>query len=276
MSHEIITLRRPQDGPCRRGPRARPPVLPDRDAPRPASSNGSTSTTTGPRRRSTSSPGISVPEPHQIVIQPWDRSVLGAIERAITKSDIGLTPNVDGAVVRLNIPALTEERRHDLVTPGPQAHGGGPGRDPEPPARRRRPAQEAPEGRLGRRRRGAAPHGGHPEDHRPLRRRGRSRRREPRSRRSSRSSGACAADPPDGRPASGPTSRHRGAARGRRAAPSRRPASGPTFRGTSRSSWTATAAGPAPAASPRSTATPPASRRSASSCGTPSVAASRS
>lgn len=59
--------------------------------------------------------GISVPEPHQIVIQPWDRSVLGAIERAIIKSDIGLTPNVDGTVVRLNIPALTEERRHDLV-----------------------------------------------------------------------------------------------------------------------------------------------------------------
>ncbi len=59
--------------------------------------------------------GISVPEPHQIVIQPWDRSVLGAIEKAITKSDIGLTPNVDGTVVRLNIPQLTEERRRDLV-----------------------------------------------------------------------------------------------------------------------------------------------------------------
>jgi ribosome recycling factor len=59
--------------------------------------------------------GISIPEPHQIVIQPWDRSVLGAIERAIIKSDIGLTPNVDGTVVRLSIPALTEERRHDLV-----------------------------------------------------------------------------------------------------------------------------------------------------------------
>ena len=44
--------------------------------------------------------GISVPEPHQIVIQPWDRGVLSAIEKAITKSDIGLTPNVDGAVVR--------------------------------------------------------------------------------------------------------------------------------------------------------------------------------
>ncbi len=59
--------------------------------------------------------GISVPEPHQIVIQPWDRSALSAIERAIIKSDIGLTPNVDGTVVRLNIPPLTEERRHDLV-----------------------------------------------------------------------------------------------------------------------------------------------------------------
>ena len=59
--------------------------------------------------------GISVPEQHQIVIQPWDRGVLGAIEKAITKSDIGLTPNVDGTVVRLNIPPLTEERRKDLV-----------------------------------------------------------------------------------------------------------------------------------------------------------------
>ena len=59
--------------------------------------------------------GISVPEPHQIVIQPWDRGVLGAIEKAITKSDIGLMPNVDGTVVRLNIPPLTEERRKDLV-----------------------------------------------------------------------------------------------------------------------------------------------------------------
>ncbi len=59
--------------------------------------------------------GISVPDPHQIVIQPWDRGVLGAIEKAIIKSDIGLVPNVDGTVVRLNIPPLTEERRKDLV-----------------------------------------------------------------------------------------------------------------------------------------------------------------
>jgi len=59
--------------------------------------------------------GISVPEAHQIVIQPWDRAVLGAIEKAIQKSDIGLVPNVDGTVVRLNIPPLTEERRQDIV-----------------------------------------------------------------------------------------------------------------------------------------------------------------
>ena len=59
--------------------------------------------------------GISVPEAHQIVIQPWDRGVLGAIEKAIIKSDIGLNPQVDGTVVRLNIPPLTEERRKDIV-----------------------------------------------------------------------------------------------------------------------------------------------------------------
>jgi ribosome recycling factor len=58
---------------------------------------------------------ISVPEPHQIAIQPWDRGVLNAIEKAIMKSDLGLMPNVDGTVVRLNIPPLTEERRRDLV-----------------------------------------------------------------------------------------------------------------------------------------------------------------
>jgi ribosome recycling factor len=59
--------------------------------------------------------GISVPEAHQIVIQPWDRGILGAIEKAILKSDIGLIPNVDGSSVRLNIPPLTEERRKDLA-----------------------------------------------------------------------------------------------------------------------------------------------------------------
>jgi ribosome recycling factor len=59
--------------------------------------------------------GISTPDPHLIVIQPWDRSVLSAIEKAITKSDIGLVPNVDGTVVRLNVPPLSEERRKEMV-----------------------------------------------------------------------------------------------------------------------------------------------------------------
>jgi ribosome recycling factor len=59
--------------------------------------------------------GISTPDAHLIVIQPWDRSVLSAIEKAITKSDIGLVPNVDGTVVRLNVPPLTEERRKEMV-----------------------------------------------------------------------------------------------------------------------------------------------------------------
>ena len=59
--------------------------------------------------------GISTPDAHLIVIQPWDRSVLSAIEKALTRSDIGLTPNVDGTVVRLNVPPLTEERRKEMV-----------------------------------------------------------------------------------------------------------------------------------------------------------------
>ncbi len=58
---------------------------------------------------------ISVPEAHSIVIQPWDRSALGAIEKAILKSEVGLVPNVDGTAVRLNIPPLTEDRRRDLA-----------------------------------------------------------------------------------------------------------------------------------------------------------------
>jgi ribosome recycling factor len=59
--------------------------------------------------------GISTPDAHLIVFLPWDRSVLSAIEKAITKSDIGLVPNVDGTVVRLNVPPLTEERRREMV-----------------------------------------------------------------------------------------------------------------------------------------------------------------
>ena len=59
--------------------------------------------------------GISVPEARLIVIQPWDASILKDIEKAILASDIGLNPNNDGKVIRLNFPELTEERRKDLV-----------------------------------------------------------------------------------------------------------------------------------------------------------------
>lgn len=58
---------------------------------------------------------ISVPEARMIVVQPWDKSLIGEIEKAIQKSDIGITPNNDGKLIRLAVPALTEERRRDLV-----------------------------------------------------------------------------------------------------------------------------------------------------------------
>ncbi len=58
---------------------------------------------------------VSAPEPRLLMIQPWDKSLLGEIERAIRTSDMGLNPSNDGNVVRIPIPALTEERRRDLA-----------------------------------------------------------------------------------------------------------------------------------------------------------------
>lgn len=58
---------------------------------------------------------ISVPEARQILIKPYARNDIAAIERAIAKSDLGLTPNNDGEAIRLTLPALTEERRRDLT-----------------------------------------------------------------------------------------------------------------------------------------------------------------
>lgn len=58
---------------------------------------------------------ISVPEPRSLMIRPFDLSTLKSIERAILASELGLTPNNDGKVIRLNLPPLTEERRRDLV-----------------------------------------------------------------------------------------------------------------------------------------------------------------
>ncbi|MEX0716166.1 MAG: ribosome recycling factor [Planctomycetaceae bacterium] len=59
---------------------------------------------------------ISVPEPQQILIRPFDASTLGAISKAIQASDVGLSPNSDGRVIRLNIPPLSTERRKQLVS----------------------------------------------------------------------------------------------------------------------------------------------------------------
>jgi len=58
---------------------------------------------------------ISVPEPRLLVIQPWDKSLVPLIEKAILKSDLGITPNSDGNIIRLAIPPLTHEKRKDLV-----------------------------------------------------------------------------------------------------------------------------------------------------------------
>ncbi len=58
---------------------------------------------------------ISVPEPRQLLIRPFDPASLKDIERAILVSDLGLTPNSDGKTIRLSLPQLTEERRHELV-----------------------------------------------------------------------------------------------------------------------------------------------------------------
>ena len=58
---------------------------------------------------------LSVPEPRLITVQPWDTSITAEIEKAILKSELGLTPSSDGKIIRLPIPRLTEERRKELV-----------------------------------------------------------------------------------------------------------------------------------------------------------------
>ncbi len=59
--------------------------------------------------------GISAPEPGMLVIQPWDKGIIGAIEKAILKTDLGLNPSSDGTIIRIAIPPLSEERRQELI-----------------------------------------------------------------------------------------------------------------------------------------------------------------
>src|SRR5882762_255159 len=58
---------------------------------------------------------ISAPEARTLEIKPWDKGAVGEIEKAIQKSDLGLTPNNDGSVIRLQVPSLTEDRRKELI-----------------------------------------------------------------------------------------------------------------------------------------------------------------
>jgi len=58
---------------------------------------------------------VSAPEPRLLVVQPWDKSLVSAVSKAIQKADLGLNPTDDGSIVRVPIPSLTEERRKDLV-----------------------------------------------------------------------------------------------------------------------------------------------------------------
>src|SRR5436309_3773214 len=58
---------------------------------------------------------ISAPDPHMVLVQPWDKTMLGPIEKAIQKSDLGINPTNDGQVIRLALPQLTQDRRKDLV-----------------------------------------------------------------------------------------------------------------------------------------------------------------
>ncbi len=58
---------------------------------------------------------VSAPQPRLLVVQPWDRNVIGDIEKAILAANVGLTPSNDGTLIRLQVPSLTDERRQDLI-----------------------------------------------------------------------------------------------------------------------------------------------------------------
>lgn len=58
---------------------------------------------------------ISVPDPHTLIVQPWDKSIIPNVEKAILAANLGLTPVNDGTIIRINVPRLTEERRKEMV-----------------------------------------------------------------------------------------------------------------------------------------------------------------
>ena len=87
---------------------------------------------------------VSAPEARLLTVQPYDKNSIKNIERAILESDVGLTPNNDGSIIRLQVPELTEERRKRARQGRPQPRRGGPSGDPQhPPRRHARPARAA-------------------------------------------------------------------------------------------------------------------------------------
>ena len=84
---------------------------------------------------------VAITDARTITITPWEKQMVGPVEKAILASDLGLTPTTAGVVIRLNIPALTEERRRDL-TKVLHSEGG----DPQHPPRRQPPGQGTAEG----------------------------------------------------------------------------------------------------------------------------------
>ena len=98
---------------------------------------------------------VSAPEPQLITVQAWDVSQIGAIEKAIRSADLGLNPMNDGKLVRVPVPALTEERRKEMVKHLHKVAGGASHRGPQHPPRRQRPDQESHEGQEDHRRRRA-------------------------------------------------------------------------------------------------------------------------
>ena len=90
---------------------------------------------------------VAIPDSRTITIQPWDRGAFAGVEKAILKSDLGLTPVNDGKIIRISIPPLTEERRKELGKLARKSgEEAGRGRRPQRPPRRQRPAQEAGKG----------------------------------------------------------------------------------------------------------------------------------
>ena len=126
---------------------------------------------------------LSVPDSRTIVIQPWDSKMTGEIEKAIQKSDLGLTPMNDGKVVRINIPPLTEERRKELVKVIKRMEEEMQGCPAEPPPGRQRAVEDGQKGQTPLGRRSVQAAGRSPETHRPIHREGRRRSSRPKKRR---------------------------------------------------------------------------------------------